>query len=278
LPVIFILAPFIQQFPIALGLKIIVASSVLIVLLFGLLLPVLGFIRRKKSLGHILLFASGIVFGIAHLNSDFTPEQPKPNSLVYLQDNDTQKDYWLTYDTILDDWNKPYFEETLSDQVCINLGSKYSTKFSKIANAEAIEIPKSNFNISIDTIINQERKIQLCIMPNRKINSIEINSKTKNNFNSLSINGTEINTKIDSKFFNNDSPKIATYHLVNNEPLELSFSIHKDSIPHMELREVSHDLLSNTSLKVKKRDDSMIPKPFVINDAIIVKNTLKFND
>ncbi|PHS10453.1 MAG: peptidase M28 [Kordia sp.] len=278
LPAIFILVPFIQQFPIALGLKIIVASSVLIVLLFGLLLPVLGFIRRKKSLGHLLLFVSGIVFLIAHLNSEFTPEQPKPNSLVYFQDNDTQKSYWITYDKILDNWNESYFKDTISDKSNITLGSKYNTKFSKVAKAETIAIPKSNLNISIDTLINQERKIQLCIMPNRKLNSIEINSKTKNSFTSFSINGTEISTKIDSKFFNTNSPKIATYHLVNNEPLELSFSIHKDSIPHIVLLETSHDLLSNKTLNIPNRGDNMIPKPFVINDAVIVKNTLRFND
>ena len=278
LPAILILAPFIQQFPIALGLKIIVASSVLIVLLFGLLLPVLGFVRRKKSLGHILLLASAIVFIIAHLKSDFTSEQPKPNSLVYLQDNDSQKSYWLSYDEILDDWNAPYFEYTIDDQSGITFGSKYNTPFNNTSNAPQIKLPESNYNISIDTIINQERKIQLCIIPMRKLNSIEINSKSKNNFNNFSINGTKVKTKIESKFFNNKSPRIATYHLVDNEPLELSFSIHKDSIPHIELLETSHDLLSNTTLKIKKRDDHMIPKPFVINDAIVVKNTVNFND
>jgi len=278
LPAIFILAPFIQQFPIALGLKIIIASSVLIVLLFGLLLPVLGFIRRKKSLGHLLLIASGIVFTIAHMKNEFTSEQPKPNSLVYLHDNDAQKSYWITYDKTLDSWTKPYFKDTISDKSNIVFGSKYNTAFSYISNANSIILPESNFNLSIDTIINQERKIQLCIMPNRVLNSIEINSNTKNNFNNFSINGTEINTKIKSKFFNNDSPKIATYHLVNNDPLELSFSIHKDSIPHIELFEISHDLLSNKHFDIKKRENNMIPKPFVINDAIIVKKTLKFNE
>jgi len=277
LPAIFILAPFIQQFPIALGLKIVVASNLLVVLLFGLLLPVLGFIRRKKSLGHLLLLTSGIVFLIAHLNNEFTPEQPKPNSLVYLQDNDTEKSYWLTYDKILDNWNTPYFKNTISNQPNISLSSKYNTKFNFSSNANTIELPKSSFNISIDTIINQERKIQLCIMPKRKLNSIEINSNTKSMFHNFSINGTIINTQIDSKFFNNNSSKIATYHLVNNEPLELSFSIHKDSIPNMELLETSHDLLNNKSLNIPNREDNMIPKPFVINDAIIVKSTIQFD-
>jgi len=278
LPAVFIFTPFIPQFPIALGLKIVVSSSMLIVLVFGLLLPVFGFIRRKKSLGHLLLLSSIIVFIIAHLNSEFTSEQPKPNSLVYLQDNDTKKSYWLTYDNILDNWNQSYFEETLSENVRVKFGSKYNTEFSKIAMAEPIEIPESHINISVDTIINNERKIRLCILPDRKLNSIDVNSKTRKTFNSFSINGTLISTKIESKFFNDKSPKIATYYVVNDEPLELSFSIHKDSIPHIELIEVSHDLLSNKSLNIDKREDNMIPKPFVINDAILVKNTIKFND
>jgi len=278
LPAIFILAPFIQQFPIALGLKIVVASSVLIVLLFGLLLPFFGFIRRKKSLGHLLLVASGIIFLAAHLKSEFTSEQPKPNSLVYLQDNDTHKSYWLSYDKILDNWNSPYFKDTISNDTSITFSSKYKTPFSTVSNAPKITLLDTDYKVSLDTIINQERSIQVCILNKRKLNSIDINSNTKNSFNHFSINGTEINTKTDSKFFNTNSPKIATYHVVDYEPLELSFSLHKDSIPHIELFEISHDLLSNATLNIKKREDNMIPKPFVINDAIIVKKTLLFND
>ena len=278
LPAIFIFTPFIPQFPIALGLKIVVSSSVLTVLLCGLLLPVLGFIRRKRTLGHLLLLASGVVFVLAHLNSSFTSEHPKPNSLVYLHDNDTQKSYWLTYDTLLDDWNSIYFKDTLTNNTNITFGSKYNTNFSTVANANTVNLPKSTFTISVDTIINNKRIIRLCVLPERELNSIEINSGTKNNFENFSINGTEIPTKIDSKFFKNDSPRIATYSVVNNEPLEISFSIHKDKKPHMELLEISHDLLNNQLLNVAKRKDNMMPKPFVINDAIIVKNTIKFND
>ncbi|MGB0895851.1 MAG: M28 family peptidase [Flavobacteriaceae bacterium] len=278
LPAIFIFVPFIPQFPIALGLKIVVSASVLTVLLCGLLLPVLGFIRRKKSLGHLLFLASGIVFLIAHLNSSFTPLQPKPNSLVYLQDNDTKKSYWLTYDDILDDWNNIYFNDTISKTSEINFGSKYNTTFSNVARAKAIKIPQSELHISVDTIINNTRHVKLCVLPNRAVYSIDINSNTRNNFKKFSINGTKVPTKIQSKFFNNDSPKVATYIMVDNEPLEISFSIDHNTKPHLELLEVSHDLLQNEQLNVNKRQEHMIPKPFVINDAIITKNTIYFND
>src|SRR5690606_40140775 len=42
IPSIWILAPFIQMFPVALGLKLVISSTVLSVLLFGLLLLVIG--------------------------------------------------------------------------------------------------------------------------------------------------------------------------------------------------------------------------------------------
>lgn len=278
IPAVIIYTPFIPQFPIALGLKIVVSTSVLTVLLFSLLLPVLGFIRRKKSLGHILLFTSGIVFILAHLDNDFTAHQPKPNSLVYLQDQDTNKSYWLTYDKLLDTWTSPYFKNPVSNTNDIELGSKYNTQFSTIALADMINIPESTYTISVDTIINNNRQIKLCILPNRTLNSIEINSETKHDLKNISINGTEISTNIDSKFFNTESTKIATYSVVDTIPLEISFSINHTIVPHLELLEISHDLLHNKQLNVPKRKDDMMPKPFVINDAVIVKQTISFND
>ncbi len=278
LPSIFILAPFIQQLPIALGLKNIVASCVLTVLLFGLLLPVIGSIRRKKSIAHFFLISSVIVFCIAHGKSDFSVDQPKPNSLIYFQDLDNKKQFWLSYDGNLDSWNKAFFKDTISPQKTIALSSKYNTKFKNISIAENKNIPVTTTNKYIDTIIGKERKIKVHIAPNRNLNSIDINSKTRKDFIDFRINGKSINTKIESKFFNKKSTKIATYHMVNDAPLELEFSIHKDKKPHIELFEISNDLLDNKIFNIKKRDESMIPKPFVTNDAIIVKRTLKLNE
>lgn len=278
LPAVVILTPFIPQFPIALGLKTIVSSSVLTVLLLSLLVPVLGFIRRKKSLGHLFFLASGIVFILTHTSSDFSPQQPKPNSLVYLQDNDTNKNYWLTYDAILDNWNMPYFKNPIPNTNMINFGSKYNTTFKKTSLAKAINLPKSTYTVSIDTVINNIREIRLCIIPNRQLNSIEINSNSKTDFKNFSINGSKITTKIDSKFFNKKSPRIATYSVVNHEPLEISFTVEANASPHIELLEISHNLLNNKALGVSKRSTNMMPKPFVINDAIITKNTINFNE
>ena len=79
--------------------------------------------------------------------------------MVYLQDNDTKKSYWLSYDNILDNWNENYFKKALSNQDTILLDSKYKTAFNKIAEAQNVNLPEPEISIELDTIINNERII-----------------------------------------------------------------------------------------------------------------------
>jgi hypothetical protein len=65
--------------------------------------------------------------------------------------------------------------------------------------------------------------------------------------------------------------KILTYYVVNNEPLDLQFSIYTNSTFEMNLIESSFDLMKNSELKIQKRTNSMMPRPFAITDAIILK-------
>ncbi|MFD0963682.1 M20/M25/M40 family metallo-hydrolase [Pseudofulvibacter geojedonensis] len=278
LPAIYIFTPFIEQFPIALGMKLSVAASALTTLLFGLLLPVFGFIRRKKLLGYTLLITSLIIFIVAHSKSDFTSLQPKPNSLVLYTDEDTHKSYWLTYDSILDNWNQGYFQNLTNDSISINFNSKYNTKFTQIADSKHIHIPAGEASVMFDTIVDNKRNIKLCLIPNREINTIHINSNTKPDFDSFSINGTTIKTKgSNSRFLKDNESKMAVYYVVDKQALEIDFTIDKNKKPHIELLEISYDLLDHKELNVAKREDNMIPKPFVINDAIISKQTINFN-
>ena len=275
LPAIFIIAPFIQQFPIALGMKIVLASTVFMTLLFGLLLPIIGFIKRKKSIGHLLITASIITFILAHFQSGFSVDQPKPNSLVFLQDDVSNKSYWLSYDIILDNWNSSYFSEEVSDKT-IQLPSKYNTKFNHITKTTPLNLIASDISISFDTIINNQRNIRLCVTPKSELNSIIISSKNKTDLNKFSINGTSVSLKTNSKFNKKRNPQIAQYFIVDKEPLEIDFVIPKNKIPQLEILSVSYDLLNNEQLKVPKRKRHMIPKPFVITDAIIVKQNINF--
>ena len=276
LPAIFIYVPFIQQFPIALGLKIIAGSCVLLTLVYGLLLPVFGFIRRKKLLGYLSLIVAGSAFLHAHFNSTPTPETPRPNSLVYYQNNDTNTSYWLTYDKLLDSWNSPYFNTLDQDSIELSFNSKHKSMFTKKARAKTINVPVMSQNITLDTIIGNTRNIICCLTPKRRTNTVYIKSDNKSDIKTMTINGKPIITNLSNRFFGRESKTIANCYIKKGETLELNITGHKDSIPNIEILDVSFDLLDNKDLNIAKRPSHMIPKGFTVNDATIVKKTLNF--
>ena len=177
LPALWIYPPFIKMFPIGLGLKMMVATTLLTSLTFYLLLPLFGFYKGKHRLAMIgfLLFIGFMVS--AHFNSDFTKENAKPTSLLYVLDADTNKAQWATYDNVVSDWTSQYIGDTkknpekLSDNT---ISSKYSTAFTHVVDAPLKEITPPKIDITRDTILGNDRMITICITPQRDVNRLEV--------------------------------------------------------------------------------------------------------
>ena len=112
LPALFIFSPFVKMFPVGLGLKMMVATTLLSTLIFFLLLPLFTRYRKKAALSFLsfLLFAGFMVS--AHMTSSFTEESPKPTSLLYVLNNDEEKAMWATYEHVLSDWTAQYITDT----------------------------------------------------------------------------------------------------------------------------------------------------------------------
>ncbi len=280
LPAIFILAPLIAMFPVALGLKILFVSAVLSVLLFGVLLPVVGFYKRKKLAGNLALVLSFVFLIVAHIKSDFTKERQKPNSLVYILDTDQNKAVWATYDNVLDAWTQNYIkpEENIAEAYNANaLQSKYGRSFTYANQAPVKNIRLPKFDISKDTVIGNQRYLDLCIAPQRDIHRIDLYTTTLFNFDALQVNG---DSAVDFTYANGTTynahtkrwkQRLLTYYVSKNEPLELKMKFNKDSLPKFVLYESSYDLLDNSNFSIPSREEDMMPKPFLLNDAVILK-------
>ncbi len=63
-------------------------------------------------------------------------------------------------------------------------------------------------------------------------------------------------------------------YVVGNLPLELEFSTPDKQKLDLDLVESSFDLLANPLIKMVPRKSGMIPTPFVLNDAIIIKQKI----
>jgi hypothetical protein len=63
--------------------------------------------------------------------------------------------------------------------------------------------------------------------------------------------------------------------VVDNQPLVMDFSIPVNQKLDLNLVESSFDLMSNPFFTMTKRKAWMMPTPFVLNDAVIIKQKVK---
>lgn len=280
LPVIYIVLPFMVTFPVALGLRILFVSGILAALVFVLLWPVFGFYGRNQTLAFFSFSAFFILFVVAHFKSDFNEERPKPNSLVYIYDADAGTASWNTYDQLPDAWTSQYFDEIPEGQpIDATFSSKYNTGFKKSVKAPLIDLPPPFVEVVEKGTIEGITAYSVKIAPNRNINRMELFTGKDINFETFTVNGLEakpftIEDKIYHVFQNRWSDRLLTYYAVNNDTLRLNFSLKQGIQPEITLFETSHDLLENPKLKVAPRTEEMIPRPFVLNDAVVVKKRI----
>ena len=280
---IFIFAPLVQFFPVGLGLKMLVGSCLFTALLFGILLPVIGFYKLKKVLALLFVMVATLFFVKAHLSSNFSPDRQKPNSLVYYHDADNNKNYWATYDQELDDWTKEYLgdsPEPASSYISYASGSKYAKgyKFANVAPNKNIPVFKTVLHK--DTIINQYKEVSFTIFPQRAVNQISLYTADESNFKSLSFNGQRfpLNSSLKNTAQKIKSKELVRYYVSDKDSLVVSYKVSKNQKVSFTVLEYSYDLLNHPQFKINKRADYMMPKPFIVTDAIIIKKELQIED
>ncbi|OSY88820.1 hypothetical protein WH52_03905 [Tenacibaculum holothuriorum] len=274
IPSIYIISPMIQLFPVALGLKVLFISAIFTVILFGFILPIFYSEKKKSKLQFLMLFFAIYYFISASMNSGYSVDKKLPNSLVYIQNADTNESYWGTYNNNLDAFTQQVFDDNYSSgSVSFAEGkSKYNTRFTFHKKAKNIKLKNSLIPIEKDTIYNNQRHIDFKIEPQRRINKYEFITNSPLNIEKFTVNGILVNN---GKPFTNEGT-LLIYQMGNTDKdLNISLTIDENEKPNITLNEISYDLLNNTELNIKPRSENMMPMPFVTNDAIISSRKLK---
>jgi hypothetical protein len=287
IPVLLIFVPLIQMFPVGLGLKMTAISTVLTTLVLGILLPVFAGYKEVKSLSNMFLLISVLGFVSAGFTSKYSTERKKPNSILYVYDADQNKAFWTSYDTRTDRFTQQFLGEDPTQGSFTNkiTSSKYGTGFNLYKEADPAGIAVPEIDILKDTVIDEFRDIHLRIIPKRAVNRLELISKNDLHFKTFILNGEALKKKPGDDFIFDTLKKknILSYFFTEKDTIiDLEFSIPKKEIPDMELFEASFDLYTNEKIKDIKnnfslRDSVMMPTPFVLNDAVVVKKHIKFD-
>ena len=198
-----------------------------------------------------------------------------PHLLVYIQNSDDKTAYFGTYNATLDSYTKQIFNETSIAGSIANAEtkSKYNTRFKFHEKTAYRNILSSDITIEMDTIIGNNRFLELIIIPNRKVNKLELVTKGGITLKQFKVNDALV---LKGKNYTIKNGTFLRYYFANSdENLILSFTVDKSQKLDIILNEISYDLLTNPSFSLNPRSEEMIPMPFVTNDAIIVSKKLK---
>jgi len=277
IPALLLIAPLVQMLPIGLGLKMLVGSAILTVLIFGLLLPVFGSFTRKRMTSLLLFLVAIGFFAKAHYYSSYESGKAKSNSLIYVLDADKNKATWVTYDTNLDEWTKTYLGQNPKDATAlssISLPSKYNSNFTFTADAPMKTLSRPVVEFLKDSIVGGNRYLKIRITPTRKVNRYDVFANENLVIQNFKANGLTILGQKGSKY-ERKGKKLLSYYVVDQLPLEIEFSVAASSVLDLDLMESSFDLMSNPLFPMAKRADWMMPTPYVLNDAVVIKQKIK---
>jgi len=140
-----------------------------------------------------------------------------------------------------------------------------------VADAPKKEIPVPYIDTVMDTIVGENRVIEICITPQRDVNRLEIFT------NPIKLGKAKVNQiELSSHFLENRKNRLVTHYITNNNFTELQLEFPKDSVLELTLYEASNDLLTHPDFSIPERPKNSIPMPFVLNDAILTIKTLRF--
>jgi hypothetical protein len=277
-PSILIFAPLIKMFPVGLGLKVLFIASILIVFVLSLFSPIFTTFKSKKLLRRIFVLIAIILFFMAHFKAPFNENRKRPNSINFVYDKDLNKSFWFTYDKSLDAYTKQVLKpEDPKGDLGIVLANKHRNGIQQYAETEDRQVRPATVLKVKDTVIDNDREVTFHIIQQRKLNGLILVSNKNLNLKSLKIQGVSFDKKAGDYVMKTDEKlqNILTYFITDeDEMLDVSFSFDKNEKPDINLYEVSYDLLQDRRFKLKERTVSMMPKPFIVNDAVLVKRKL----
>ncbi len=276
IPALWILAPLVKLFPEGLGLKMMIAATLMTTFIFLLLLGILQRYPNKGRYGWLgLLVFLGLLAG-AHFQSGFDTERPKPTSLLYALDADSGQAYWATYEKAPAEWTRAYLKDAQSGTEALGsrtLSSKYSTGFTQVSRAPVKDVPAPEFRMIRDTVIAGERRLSLEVVSRRAINRLEIFTN-ETPLTEARVCGLPLE---DAYLQNRRGGKLITRYVSHNQPTRLDLVFPAESHLELTIYEASNDLLSNPLFSVPPRPAEAIPMPFVLNDAVMLIKTLRFD-
>jgi hypothetical protein len=280
LPMLLLVVPMIELFPIALGLRLVLISSLITSLLLLLLIPILSTFEGIKNLNKLFLITSILTFISASLSSGFNPEAKKPDSILYVRNDDSSQGYWGSRDREPDSFTQQFLgKDPLKERIPDSyLQESGISRFSLYKKAESIYLEPTEVEILKDTLASNRRHLQVRVKPQRRINRISFRLQEGTRVYSLELQHQKAALKDGATFLKKaeDYRELFRYFFANPEDsIVFSYSVPQGDDPSLFLFEISYDLFENPEIQRIKpgllpREEDLMEKSYSsLTDALV---------
>lgn len=271
LPVL-ILAPLIPAFVIGLGLNAMAVGTVLTALTLALLLPLCsdqGLLTLGIRSSAVIACGSLVV---SMMLSGYSEDRRKPNSINYILDSDTGEAWWTSSNRRPDSFVGQFLTDpTTGDSWPQERYPAYrSSRVRWYQDAPVLPLAPAKVTVTGDVKDDGLRTVTLSIQPQRPTAVLQLVTTSPLTVRRMRINGEPFKRSdqwIEGEF----KPGFV---LTNTQasplaPLTVELSIDSDAPLGLKLLQTAYDM-PELFEDMKARSTSMMPEPFIINDAVII--------
>jgi hypothetical protein len=253
--------------------SLLVIPVVMVALLIGLLTPLIDVLISARGWwipGLSFLLAAGLLIA-GTLTADFSKENPRPNSIAYMQNVKTGKSIWFSRATKPDDWTTQFFQKdkkiTSTKFGALIPLSLFANKSVITVEAPTISIAPPSIEVLDDQIHGDIRKVKLLLKSNRAANLVTIDMKPSEAIQSITIDQQRISKPRTSSDYLG-----LIYYAIPPEGIIVNLDLDPTKKINALLTDQSWDLPVIPGLKIRPRSEDMIPMPNFDYGTVLVRS------
>lgn len=278
LPGVVLFVPLIEQVFVALTVRLIWATMVLVVLVLWLLIPLLNILisRWRWLLTSLMLAVSFVLIGVGGLTAGFDGNHPEPYHLIYGLDADANRAVWASVGGRADKWSKQFFPEGARRAALGQYYYKYPGTF-LVGSAPVVALPVPVVTLVKDeTTEGGQRLLRLRIEGTSSESSVFVNVSSEAKTRQASVNDKQVKADGAAGQFQFGTDWGLRYYAPQVGGTDLVLELDSRAPVKVQVVGLSYGLPDVPDIPVRARPSDMMPAPYLNSDSTMVAKTFTF--
>ena len=268
-PALILFTPLVYLVFVAMTLALSAATIIILGLLLALLVPHLNLMTASRKwllpVGSWVVFAVFVIVG--SLTSNFDAQHPKPNSIFYVMNADSQKAIWVSVDGRPDEWTEQFLSKNVRND---SIAEYLDTPYPNFLQNEAPRLPLTGPDIQVveDRVADGVRYLKLRITSPRRAPILLVTVRAGGQTIAATINGKPSGRLQDQWAFD--------YSGLPPEGIELGMQVMSTQPIKIRAADQTYGLPEIQGMTFTPRPDSMMPVNFRNSDCTLVTKSFLF--